>query len=177
MGHEVAALIQALPDLAAVPGRMEVFSAGDDAPTVVVDYAHTPDALEKVLRALRQHCHGRLLCVIGCGGDRDRGKRPLMGECAAQHADAAWFTADNPRGESVMAIIEDMQQALSPTAAAQVQICVERVAAIRAAIGSASAGDVILVAGKGHEPYQEISGVRYASDDRLIVQQCLKEYD
>ncbi len=138
------------------PGRMQRLG-GDGRPLVVVDYAHSPDALEKCLAALRDLARGgRLVCVFGCGGDRDRGKRPLMGEAASRHADFVWLTSDNPRSESPAAIIDEIR----PGVRAAHDVRVDRGEAIRAAVGTAHVDDVVLIAGKGHEPYQEIAGVR-----------------
>jgi len=175
MGHEADAVAEQLPRLQGVPGRMEVLAGRAGTPLVVVDYAHTPDALDKVLAALREYCRGRLVCVIGCGGDRDRGKRPEMGNHAAVAADVAWFTADNPRSEAVADIIDDMQRDLSSGAAAKVRVCADRAQAIRQAIRNAGPEDVVLVAGKGHEDYQEISGERVPFDDRRVAAQVLEE--
>jgi len=153
-----------------VAGRMERFG-GDGLPMVVVDYAHTPDALEQVLRALREHCQGRLWCVFGCGGDRDAGKRPQMGAIAQQYADRVVVTNDNPRGEAPSAIAEAILAGMQERTAARVQL--DRAAAIDQAIREAAAGDVVLVAGKGHEDYQIIGGQRLRFDDREQVQTSL----
>ncbi len=174
MGHAPEAVVEQLPLLSAVPGRMEVLTAAG-APTVVVDYAHTPDALAQVLAALRANCRGRLLCVVGCGGDRDTGKRPQMGQQATSGADLVWFTADNPRSEAAADIIADMQGSLSSGAAAKVTACVDRRQAIREAIAAGNSQDVVLVAGKGHEDYQEIDGERLPFDDRQVVAEMLGE--
>jgi UDP-N-acetylmuramoyl-L-alanyl-D-glutamate--2,6-diaminopimelate ligase len=129
---------------------------GGDRPLVVVDYAHSPDALDKCLGALRELARaGKLVCVFGCGGDRDRGKRPQMAEAASRHADFVWLTSDNPRGEDPRAIIDEIR----PGVSVPHDVRVDRREAIAAAIAAARAGDVVLLAGKGHEPYQEI-GVR-----------------
>jgi UDP-N-acetylmuramoyl-L-alanyl-D-glutamate--2,6-diaminopimelate ligase len=145
------------------PGRMQRVGGGA-APLVVVDYAHSPDALDKCLTSLRDVARaqgGRLVCVFGCGGDRDRGKRPLMGEVASRHADFVVVTSDNPRSEDPDAIVAD----IVPAVRAPHAVHVERRDAIRAAIAGARAGDVVLIAGKGHEPYQEIAGRRLPFSD------------
>ncbi|EGK73517.1 LOW QUALITY PROTEIN: Putative murein precusor biosynthesis bifunctional protein UDP-N-acetylmuramoylalanyl-D-glutamate--2,6-diaminopimelate ligase MurF [Methyloversatilis universalis FAM5] len=142
------------------PGRMQRLG-GRGEPLVVVDYAHTPDALEQALRALQPVAAargGRLLCVFGCGGDRDPGKRPLMGAVAYEHAARTWITSDNPRGEDPDAILDDIAAGL-PTCA-DVQRERDRAVAIRAAVTGADPRDVVLIAGKGHEPYQEVAGAR-----------------
>jgi UDP-N-acetylmuramoyl-L-alanyl-D-glutamate--2,6-diaminopimelate ligase len=137
---------------------------GGAAPLVIVDYAHSPDALDKCLTSLRDVARGqggRLVCVFGCGGDRDRGKRPLMGEVASRHADFVVVTSDNPRSEDPQAIVADIMRGVRAPHA----IHVDRRAAIRAALAGARAGDVVLIAGKGHEPYQEIAGRRLPFSD------------
>jgi len=142
-------------------GRMERLG-GTNRPLVVVDYAHTPDALDQCLGALRDVAGGgRLLCVFGCGGDRDRGKRAQMGETASRHADAVWLTSDNPRGEDPRAIIDEIR----PGVSAPCEVRVDRREAIAAAIAAARAGDVVLLAGKGHERYQEIGARRLPFSD------------
>jgi UDP-N-acetylmuramoyl-L-alanyl-D-glutamate--2,6-diaminopimelate ligase len=161
---------ESLEDIAAVlrhleppPGRMQAVG-GNGQPLVVVDYAHTPDALEKALTALRETAAtrgGRLVCVFGCGGDRDPGKRPMMGAMAERLADRVLLTSDNPRGEDPEEIIAGIAAGMTHEPAVQS----DRAAAIRAAIIDADARDVILLAGKGHEPYQEIAGVRHPFAD------------
>ena len=119
------------------------------------------DALEKALATLRGVCNGKLICLVGCGGDRDKGKRPQMARIASTGADEVWLTSDNPRSEDPLAIIQDMQVGLVGPA----QVNVDRAQAIAAAISSAHAADVVLIAGKGHETYQEIQGARHDFDD------------
>jgi len=149
-----------------VPGRMQRIDAGGAGPEVVVDYAHTPDALEKALAALRPLASargGRLACVFGCGGNRDATKRPLMGAIAERLADRVLVTSDNPRHEAPQAILADIVAGLAARDAARV--VEDRRAAIAQAVGEADPRDVVLVAGKGHEDYQEIAGVRHAFSD------------
>ncbi len=160
-----------LSRLAPVPGRMESFGGGR-VPLVVVDYAHTPDALEQVLVALREH-GGRLWCVFGCGGERDRGKRALMGAVAGRHADQVVITDDNPRSEEAAAIVNDILAGVPGYI--DVEICHDRAAAITEAIRRASASDVVLVAGKGHEQFQQIGNQKYPFCDRDVVQRVLAE--
>ena len=156
--------------LRSVPGRMEFFRE-PGLPTVVVDYAHTPDALTNALSALVAHCRGRLTCVIGCGGNRDRGKRPLMARAAAAVADAVWLTSDNPRWEDPAAIIAEMRAGLDGNA--DVREEVDRAAAIAGAIAVAGSRDLVVVAGKGHETTQEIGGCRRPFSDRKTVRHAL----
>ena len=164
---DIAAAAAAAPG---VPGRMEFFRQ-PGFPTVVVDYAHSPDALAKVLEALRRHCSGRLVCVVGCGGERDVGKRPLMARAAVELADLVWLTSDNPRREDPSKIIADMAAGLADGAAAAQEV--DRGAAIAAAIGGAGPEDLVLVAGKGHEDYQEVAGRRRPFSDRQLVRETL----
>lgn len=167
---EVAAAMSALTP---VLGRMNRLGGGAQ-PLVVVDYAHTPDAIEKALSALREHCPGRLTIVFGCGGERDRGKRPEMARSAEAGADRVWLTDDNPRGEDGDQIVADaLAGFLTP---AKVQVQRDRARAIETAIREATAGDVVLIAGKGHEPYQEVAGRKLPFVDHEVAQQALARY-
>jgi UDP-N-acetylmuramoyl-L-alanyl-D-glutamate--2,6-diaminopimelate ligase len=150
-------------------GRVERFGGTRGLPLVVIDYAHTPDALEKVLLALREHARGKLWCVFGCGGDRDRGKRPVMGEIAERLADRVVLTDDNPRHESGDAIIADILGGMN----AAPPVIRERKAAIAEAIRNAGEGDIVLIAGKGHEDYQQVGDTRLPYSDREAVQELL----
>jgi len=164
----------ALEDLQPVAGRMQRLGGGGK-PLVVVDYAHTPDALEKTLVALKDISRasgGRLVAVFGCGGERDRGKRPLMGAVASRHADAITVTSDNPRGEDPAAIIAEITAAI-PVAHEAIE---DRRTAIARAIASANADDVVLIAGKGHETYQEIDGRRLPFSDALEAKEALARW-
>jgi UDP-N-acetylmuramoyl-L-alanyl-D-glutamate--2,6-diaminopimelate ligase len=161
------------PRLRPVPGRMERI-ATRAGPLVIVDYAHTPDALEHTLRALRQHCRGRVWCVFGCGGDRDRTKRPLMGRIAWEHADELVITSDNPRGESATAIIDEIATGV-PAGALRREP--DREQAIRLAIAAAGQGDCVLIAGKGHENYQETNGKRLPFSDADVARRVLDARD
>ncbi|MDR2092653.1 MAG: UDP-N-acetylmuramoyl-L-alanyl-D-glutamate--2,6-diaminopimelate ligase [Azoarcus sp.] len=155
--------LRAARTLTPPPGRMQLVG-GEDEPLVIVDYAHTPDALAKVLDAARDTARsrdGRLTCVFGCGGDRDTGKRPQMGEIASRLADRVIVTSDNPRNEEPERIVAGILAGAGPRA----EIVIERAAAIRAAVREARAEDVVLIAGKGHEPYQEIHGERLPFSD------------
>ena len=162
--------LAAVSALEPVPGRLERVGGGA-APLVVIDYAHTPDALEKALEALRPTLAAghRLVCVFGCGGDRDAGKRPLMGQAAARLADHVIVTSDNPRSEDPDAIIAQVLAGVSGDAEA----IEDRQVAIFSAVHQAQAGDVVLLAGKGHETYQEIAGVRHPFNDREVARAAL----
>jgi UDP-N-acetylmuramoyl-L-alanyl-D-glutamate--2,6-diaminopimelate ligase len=161
---------QKLSTLTSVDGRMTRLGGVDNQPLVIIDYAHTPDALEKVLKSLRQHTQGSLSVVFGCGGNRDSGKRPQMGRIAEQYADHVYLTDDNPRFESNEEI---MQAILSGCLLQKHQIIHHRAQAIKEAILRASAQDCILIAGKGHESYQEIEGVQYPFNDTQCVREVL----
>ncbi|CAM3751065.1 UDP-N-acetylmuramoyl-L-alanyl-D-glutamate--2,6-diaminopimelate ligase [Xenorhabdus thuongxuanensis] len=170
LDYPLKKLLSTASCLKPVCGRMEVFSAAG-RPTVVVDYAHTPDALEKALSAARLHCKGQLWCVFGCGGDRDKGKRPLMGSIAEQGADRVIVTDDNPRSEEPQSIVADILQGfIDPGQATAIH---GRVEAVTSVIMQASEEDVVLVAGKGHEDYQLVGNRRLDYSDRLTVARLL----
>ena len=167
---DVAAL---LGRLSPVDGRMSRLGGLHGKPLVVVDYAHTPDALEQALKTLRAHSQARLICVFGCGGDRDRSKRPLMAASAEQWADVVWVTDDNPRSESGDAIVAEIRAGFDKAEAVRIQR--DRRAAIAEAIAAAGPQDIVLIAGKGHETYQEVDGVKAPFDDRAIAAEFLQE--
>lgn len=170
-GVSLADAVGALAHVEPPPGRMQTFGGGAQ-PLVVVDYAHTPDALEKVLATLRECVGGgRLICVFGCGGNRDPGKRPLMGRAAELGADVVWPTSDNPRDEDPLAILADVVAGMSERKHARVEP--DRARAIFEAIGDAKRGDVVLIAGKGHEDYQEIKGERQPFSDMAVAGKAL----
>jgi UDP-N-acetylmuramoyl-L-alanyl-D-glutamate--2,6-diaminopimelate ligase len=162
------AIAEGIARVSGVPGRFEAVDEGQPF-SVVVDYSHTPDSLETVLRSARGLGDGRVIVVFGAGGDRDRGKRPLMGKVAAELADVAIVTSDNPRSEDPLAIIEDVLQGTG----VDVEIDPDRRAAIHRAVGLAEPGDVVVVAGKGHEQGQDVRGVVQPFDDRAVVREAL----
>ena len=169
----LAAACSALSQVAPPPGRMQP-EGGGHCPLVLIDYAHTPDALAKALHAAREHCRGRLTVVFGCGGERDAGKRGQMGRVAAEGADDLIVTDDNPRGEDPQAIVAPIMQGIEAAGAgARAQLIHDRARAISSALQQASAGDVVLVAGKGHEPYQIVGSERRAFDDASAVRAAL----
>jgi UDP-N-acetylmuramoyl-L-alanyl-D-glutamate--2,6-diaminopimelate ligase len=172
LGQPFERIRQALAALAPVPGRMNRLGGGAEQPLVVVDYAHTPDALEQALISLRAHCAGKLSCVFGCGGERDAGKRPLMGAIAERLADRVIVTDDNPRSEDGDAIVRQIMSGLSRPERAVLER--DRAAAIALALRSAQSGDAVLIAGKGHEPYQEIGGRRLPFDDLDVARRALE---
>ncbi|MEA3291691.1 MAG: UDP-N-acetylmuramoyl-L-alanyl-D-glutamate--2,6-diaminopimelate ligase [Pseudomonadota bacterium] len=168
-GHGAQAVAGVLPALKPPPGRMELFQGMPAQPAVVVDYAHTPDALERALTSLREHTAGRLWVVFGCGGDRDRGKRPQMGAIAERLADKVILTDDNPRGEEPAAIVADIARGMERKA----EIVHDRRQAIADAIRRAATTDMVLVAGKGHEATQTASGRSVTFSDREVVKNLL----
>ncbi len=162
--------LRVLAQVQPVAGRMQTLGGGVQ-PLVVVDYAHTPDALEKVLQTLRElNPVGKLWCVFGCGGERDAGKRPLMGAAVSQYADRAMVTSDNPRSEQPQQIIDAIRAGMN----GQEMVEIDRALAINSVIAQAQAGDVVLIAGKGHEDYQEVAGVKYPFSDVQVAQLALK---
>ena len=176
LGHRLADILAILPQLQGPAGRMQRLG-GAGRPLVVVDYAHTPDALDKVLTALRPHVgdQGQLVCVFGCGGDRDRGKRPEMAAVAERLADRVVVTDDNPRTEDPAAIVADIRAGFqSPE---QVRFASRREAAIALAIAEAKPQDIVVLAGKGHEPYQEIAGVRQPFSDLDQAERALTAWE
>lgn len=165
--------LQSLASFAGVPGRLERIPARTR--NIFVDFAHTPDALTNVLNALREIGFRRCLVVFGCGGNRDRGKRPLMGRAVSDQADIAIVTSDNPRDEDPLDIINDVRPGLSK--ATRVLVEPDRRQAIALALAESGPDDVVLVAGKGHEPYQEIKGVKYPYSDQAVIVEWLREND
>jgi UDP-N-acetylmuramoyl-L-alanyl-D-glutamate--2,6-diaminopimelate ligase len=169
-------IAETLGRVGAVPGRFEQVRAGQPY-LVVVDYAHTPDALERVLSTARKLTPGRLAAVFGCGGDRDRGKRPIMGEIAARLSDRIWVTSDNPRSERPDAIIDEVLVGVRRVAreAERVHAVADRGAAIRAAVAWAEPGDTVVIAGKGHETYQIVGADVLPFDDREVARAAIRE--
>lgn len=172
LGLDLETQIQTLKSLPGVPGRLEVVTRTDHPFTVLVDYAHTPDSLQNVLATARQFTRQRLLCVFGCGGDRDKSKRPQMGAIAAELADFSWVTSDNPRSEAPEAILADILAGIRlPT---KVQTEVDRQSAIEKALAAAQSGDVVIIAGKGHETYQIFQDRTVHFDDREVARHWLE---
>ncbi|HSH97804.1 MAG: UDP-N-acetylmuramoyl-L-alanyl-D-glutamate--2,6-diaminopimelate ligase [Methylophilaceae bacterium] len=169
---KLADAVNAIKHIQPVAGRMQRYGGGHK-PLVVIDYAHTPDALEKALSALRGQTTAKLICVFGCGGNRDQGKRPLMGEVASRLADEVIVTTDNPRDEDPAEIIKAIVAGISSA----YQVETHREIAIHNAIAQAHTGDVVLVAGKGHEDYQEIAGIKYPFSDEAVVRLALAQYE
>jgi UDP-N-acetylmuramoyl-L-alanyl-D-glutamate--2,6-diaminopimelate ligase len=176
LGLAPDAIATTLAEVGAVPGRFEQVKAGQPF-LVVVDYAHTPDALERVLTTARKLTTGRLGVVFGCGGDRDRGKRPIMGSIAVRLCDRVWVTSDNPRSERPDAIVAQVVAGLRETGAPVERYISEpdRAAAIRDALDWARQGDTVVIAGKGHETYQIVGSNILPFDDRAVARQILQE--
>jgi UDP-N-acetylmuramoyl-L-alanyl-D-glutamate--2,6-diaminopimelate ligase len=169
-GVSIADAVKSLASFPGVPGRMEKVDCGQDF-NVLVDYAHTPDALHNALSMLRPITRGRVLVVFGCGGNRDRLKRPLMTNAVQAESDESWATADNPRNETVTGIFDDMKGGvIRPDAIHWIE---DRRRAIHLALSAAKAGDSVLIAGKGHETYQEFSDTVATFDDRVVARELL----
>jgi len=173
-GTSLEEIVQRLPEFKNVPGRVEKVQVNPDQDiTVVVDYAHTPDSLENLLKAMRPFTQRELICIFGCGGDRDRTKRPIMGEIAARLADKVYVTSDNPRTENAQTILQDILMGIPNSVKPQVEI--DRKICIKEAIANAQAGDTVLIAGKGHENYQIIGTEKIHFDDREEAEIALRE--
>ena len=174
LGISLEDAANALATAKGVKGRVEVVPTPGKPYTVLIDYAHTPDGLENVLSSVRGFCKGRVISVFGCGGDRDPIKRPIMGRIGVDLSDIAVITSDNPRTEDPMAIIENI--VVGAKEAGENFVVIEnRPAAIRHAMDIAEKYDIIVLAGKGHETYQEINGVKHHLDEREVVAQILEE--
>ena len=174
LGISLQEAAAALATAQGVKGRVEVVPTPGKPYTVLIDYAHTPDGLENVLKSVRGFCQGRLIAVFGCGGDRDPMKRPVMGKIGVELADLAIITSDNPRTEDPNAIIEDILKGIAPEEK-DYEVIENRIAAIHHAMDIAKNRDIIVLAGKGHETYQEIQGVKHHLDEREVVAQYLEE--
>ncbi|MFS0861389.1 UDP-N-acetylmuramoyl-L-alanyl-D-glutamate--2,6-diaminopimelate ligase [Fredinandcohnia sp. 179-A 10B2 NHS] len=170
-GIPLQSIVNAVERVKGVPGRFELVNQGQNY-TVIVDYAHTPDSLENVLNTVKQFSQGKILLVVGCGGDRDRSKRPIMAQIATKYADIPIFTSDNPRLENPIQILEDMENGVKGESFFTIP---DREKAIKYAISKAVKGDIIIIAGKGHESYQIIGNQTYEFDDRLVAARAIKE--
>lgn len=174
-GVPLSHIKESIESVQGVPGRFERVDAGQDF-AVIVDYAHTPDSLENVLKTAQEFTTGKIYCVVGCGGDRDRTKRPIMARIAVQYADCAIFTSDNPRSEDPDQILEDMVAGISdiPSNSSRYTCMVDRKRAIEKAVSLANEGDCVIIAGKGHETYQIIQGKVLPFDDREVALVAIK---
>jgi len=179
LGEQKLQVLTALSKLKPAEGRFDYVISMQQKIMGIVDYAHTPDALEKVLLTIRKVRTGneQLITVVGCGGDRDITKRPLMAKAASELSDRIILTSDNPRSEDPHAILEQMRVGIPPLKAGKVLTIHDRKEAIRTAVSLAEKGDIILIAGKGHEKYQEIKGVKYPFDDKEVLLDVFKQMD
>ena len=171
LGCSVDAIKEALLEVR-VPGRSELVNNNKEL-TIMIDYAHSPESLSNILNAVKSYTRGRVISVFGCGGDRDSSKRPIMGEISGKIADFTIITSDNPRTEEPEKIVGQIEEGIKKTKGKYIAI-VDRIEAIKYAINMASKKDIIVLAGKGHEPYQEINGIKHPFDERIIVNQIIK---
>ena len=174
MGYKIEEICRSVAELKPVTGRMQTYNA-EGQPAVIIDYAHTPDALVNALQAVKQHSNGKVWCVFGCGGDRDKGKRPMMAEAAEKYADRVVVTDDNPRNEDATDIVADIVEGFSNDSC--MQVVHDRQTAIEQTIERANEHDMILIAGKGHEDYQDVAGRKLPYSDIAVVEGYLKSRD
>jgi UDP-N-acetylmuramoyl-L-alanyl-D-glutamate--2,6-diaminopimelate ligase len=176
LGQDKQEVLRCLSNTTGAEGRFDYSISPKDKVIAIVDYAHTPDALINVLATIKKlkQGHEQVITVVGCGGDRDKTKRPVMGEVACEHSDKVIFTSDNPRSEDPMQILTDMETGLSVSARRKYISIADRKQAIKTAIAMAKPEDIVLVAGKGHEKYQEVNGVKHHFDDKEIVQEMFE---
>ncbi|MCR8634968.1 UDP-N-acetylmuramoyl-L-alanyl-D-glutamate--2,6-diaminopimelate ligase [Paenibacillus radicis (ex Xue et al. 2023)] len=174
-GITLESIKESLESIGSVEGRMEVVDEGQDF-LVLVDYAHTPDGLDNALSTIKQFAEGQIHCVFGCGGDRDRTKRPVMGAVTARYSNHLYVTSDNPRMEDPQRIVEDIEPGIVSAGFSKdsYELIVDRKAAIKKAIAAASPKDVVLIAGKGHETYQDIQGIKHDFDDRSVAKEAIR---
>lgn len=170
------AVLQCLSNTSGAEGRFDYLISPKDKLIGIVDYAHTPDALINVLATIKKlkQGHEQVITVVGCGGDRDKTKRPVMGEVACEHSDKVIFTSDNPRSEDPQEILNDMEQTLGTAARRKFISIADRKQAIKTAVDMARPQDIVLIAGKGHEKYQEIKGVKHHFDDKEVLKEMFE---
>ena len=172
LGANAGQIKEALEEVR-VPGRSELINNKKEL-TIMIDYAHSPESLENILNAVKSYTRGKVICVFGCGGDRDTAKRPIMGEISGRIADFTIITSDNPRTEEPEKIVEQIEEGIKKTKG-KYTVIVDRIEAIKEAIKMADKKDIVVLAGKGHEPYQEINGVKYPFDERIIVNDIINK--
>jgi UDP-N-acetylmuramoyl-L-alanyl-D-glutamate--2,6-diaminopimelate ligase len=179
LGEDKAHVLQCLSNVTGAEGRFDYLVSAKDRIIGIVDYAHTPDALQNVLTTIKKlkQGHEQIITVVGCGGDRDKTKRPVMGAVACEHSDRVIFTSDNPRSEDPQQILTDMEASLNSAAKRKYLAIADRKQAIKTAVSMAGVEDIILVAGKGHEKYQEIRGEKHHFDDKEVLTELFKELD
>ena len=176
LGEDKSDILQCLSNTTGAEGRFDYIVSAKDRIIGIVDYAHTPDALINVLATIKKLKQGneQIITVVGCGGDRDKTKRPIMAEVVCEHSDRAIFTSDNPRSEDPAQIIQDMESGLNTAARRKYLAIPDRKQAIKTAISMAGPEDIVLIAGKGHEKYQEIKGVKHHFDDKEVLQEMFE---
>ncbi len=179
LGEDKQIVLQVLSNLTGAEGRFDYVVSPKEKVIGIVDYAHTPDALLNILAAIKNLRHGeeKIITVVGCGGDRDKTKRPIMAEVACEHSDRIFFTSDNPRSEDPNAIIKDMEAGISITCRKKCISIADRKEAIKTAVSFSKTEDILLVAGKGHEKYQEINGVKHLFDDKAVLAEMFELFD
>jgi UDP-N-acetylmuramoyl-L-alanyl-D-glutamate--2,6-diaminopimelate ligase len=177
LGEQKIPVLTVLSKLRPAEGRFDYILSNENKIMGIVDYAHTPDALEKVLLTIKDIRSGneQLITLIGCGGDRDTEKRPVMAKVASELSDRVILTSDNPRSENPEAIIDEMMKGIVPLKMGRVLSIVNRKEAIRTAVSICKKGDIILIAGKGHEKYQEIKGIKYPFDDKKVLTESFEQ--
>ncbi|RYD95124.1 MAG: UDP-N-acetylmuramoyl-L-alanyl-D-glutamate--2,6-diaminopimelate ligase, partial [Sphingobacteriales bacterium] len=179
LGEDKQEVLQVLSNLTGAEGRFDYLVSAQGRILGIVDYAHTPDALVNVLTTIKKlrKGHEQVITVVGCGGDRDKTKRPVMGEVACTHSDKVIFTSDNPRSEDPLQILADMEEGLSTAARRKFVSIPDRKQAIKTAVSMAGPEDILLIAGKGHEKYQDIKGVKQHFDDKEVLQEMFELLD
>nr|WP_315824416.1 cyanophycin synthetase [Paraflavitalea speifideiaquila] len=179
LGEDKFEVLRVLSELSGAEGRFDYIISAKDRVIGIVDYAHTPDALLNVLATIKglRKGHEQIITVVGCGGDRDKTKRPVMGEVACEHSDRVIFTSDNPRSEDPEQILRDMETGLNTAAKRKFIAIVDRKEAIKTAVNLAGPEDIVLIAGKGHEKYQESKGVKHPFDDKQVLIAVFKLYE
>lgn len=176
LGEDKSQVLQCLSNTTGAEGRFDYIISARDKVIGIVDYAHTPDALVNVLETIKKlrQGHEQVITVVGCGGDRDKTKRPVMGEVACEHSDRVIFTSDNPRSEDPTKILEDMEATLNSAAKRKYIAIADRKQAIKTAVDMAQPEDIVLIAGKGHEKYQDIKGVKHHFDDKEVLREMFE---
>jgi UDP-N-acetylmuramoyl-L-alanyl-D-glutamate--2,6-diaminopimelate ligase len=179
LGEDKQEVLRCLSEITGAEGRFDYIISPNQKIIGIVDYAHTPDALLNVLATIKKlrEGHEQIITVVGCGGDRDKTKRPVMAEVTCEHSDKVVFTSDNPRSEDPLAILTDMETGLNTAAKRKYVSVVDRKEAIKLAVSLAKPGDIVLIAGKGHEKYQEIKGVKHPFDDKQVMREMFELYE
>jgi len=179
LGEDKQEVLRCLSEITGAEGRFDYLISPNQHIIGIVDYAHTPDALLNVLQTIKKlrEGHEQIITVVGCGGDRDKTKRPVMAAVTCEHSDKVVFTSDNPRSEDPMQILAEMETGLNTAAKRKYVSVVDRKEAIKLAVSMAKPGDIVLIAGKGHEKYQEIKGVKHPFDDKQVMREMFELYE